>query len=321
MSARADKKPLLLFVVGPTACGKSDLAVEISERVRDELGRSQPDILNTDSVAFFEAVQIGAAKPGPELLARASHHLIGHVKKNDKYTAGDFRRDALAVLAAHLQADFVAVGGSGFYVQALEKGMFDVPAPPDDVKSGLERDQNEKGMLELYNELGLRDSEAQAKIKPNDHYRILRALEILRGDSAGRRLSEIRASFEAQRPPQPFRASKIGLFRPRDILRQKVTERTRRMLKAGLIEEVEHLRSEGLHTWSPMLSVGYKEVQAFLDGQLPKSELESAIVTSTMQVAKSQMTWFKRDQEIRWFDTDTSWNEAKLEALKSFSRD
>ncbi len=306
----SERKPHLLFVVGPTGCGKSDLGVEIAESFGPP--EPQPEIINSDSVAFFELVQIGAAKPGPVLLARARHHLVGHVLRNEKYTAGDFRRDALRVLEtrASQSTKFLVVGGSGFYSQALEKGMYDVAEPSAELKAQLAKDAETLGMGALHAELIKRDPESGARISPADHYRTLRALEILRGDERGLVLSEIKAEFERAKPPSPFTCAKIGLFRPRDVLRQKITERTQKMIKEGLIEEVQFLRAEGLQNWSPLQSVGYKEVQAMLDGELRNDELESAIVTSTMQLAKQQMTWFKRDPSTRWFDTDTAWKEA-----------
>jgi len=289
----------LLFVVGSTATGKSDLAVEIAERAKPA------EIINSDSVAFFDQVQIGAAKPSTELLKRAPHHLVGHVTAPHKYTAGDFRRDALKIIERPNQ--YLVVGGSGFYAQALEKGMYDVGDPDLQLKEQLANEAQTLGFERLFEELKARDPET--KIQPADHYRIQRTLEILRANP-GKTMAEIRAEFEAAKPEQPFTSRKIGLFRPRDVLRQKVTERTKRMLREGLIEEVEALRKLGLHQWSPMQSVGYKEVQAFLDGQLRQEDLEPLIVTSTMQLAKSQMTWFKRDPNTRWFDPDLQWKEA-----------
>jgi tRNA dimethylallyltransferase len=318
MTSDLQKKPHVLFVVGTTAVGKSDLAVEIAELFHEKHSNlPQAEIINTDSVAFFEAVQIGAAKPSADLLSRVRHHLVGHISKGQKYTAGAFRRDALQIIEerSRVTPTFIAAGGSGFYVQAFEKGMYDVADPSDEVRRQLADDQEQKGMEVLFGELRERDPETHQRLNANDHYRILRALEVLRGDAEGRTLAEIKLAFENQRPPAPFHVSKIGLFRPRDVLRQKVTERTRQMLRDGFIEEVEALRAEGLGAWSPMQSVGYKEIQAMLDGALAKADLEQAIVTSTMQLAKSQMTWFKRDPDIEWFNTDEAWNEAKISAL------
>lgn len=302
----------LLFVVGSTACGKSDLAVEISEACARR-GRTEPppEIVNCDSIQFFDGVEIGATKPEPELLARAKHHLVGHVPLGGEYTAGDFRRDAIGVFEARASEgvfDFLTVGGSGFYVLALEKGMFDVPEIAVGVREALESEMELKGPGPLHAELEARDPAAAVKIKPADRYRILRALEILRSSPSGETLSSIRARFEASRPPSPFRTSKLGLFRPRDVLRKRVIERARKMIAHGLIEEVERLRAQGLRDWAPLSSVGYKEAQAYLDGVLDRASLEDAIVTSTMQLAKRQMTWFKKDTSITWFDSEAGWS-------------
>ena len=298
--------PELLFIIGPTAGGKSDFAVELCE---SEAAQTKSEILNCDSVQFFAGVEIGAAKPSADLLARVPHHLIGHLPLGATYTAGEFRRDALQVIEQRARQGverFVAVGGSGFYVQALEKGMYDVPKIPDEIRSGVERDLEEKGLADLHLELKKRDPKAAEKINPADRYRIGRALEVLRADLSGRTLTQIREQFvsEAARSlgsaPPLFRVRKIGLFVPRDVLRDRVVARTRKMLENGLVEEVRGLRAQGLHNWSPLQSVGYKEVGAYLDGAISQADLEPAIVTSTMQLAKRQMTWFKRDVSIEW---------------------
>jgi tRNA dimethylallyltransferase len=290
----------LVFIVGPTASGKTDVAVEIAETRSIE-------ILNCDSVQFFDGVEIGAAKPSRDQLARVRHHLVGHVAKGADYTAGSFRRDAIKVIeeaSARGIRDLLAVGGSGFYVQALEKGMFDVPEVKPHVREQLEREAEESGLAPLHAELERRDPSAAVKINPADRYRILRALEILRSAPEGSTLTSIREKFERSAPPSPFRVSKIGIFRERRVLRERVTERTRAMIKCGLIEEVEALRAEGFKNWAPLQSVGYKEVQDYLDGSLKRDELEPKIITSTMQLAKRQMTWFKRDASINWFDSE-----------------
>jgi tRNA dimethylallyltransferase len=309
----------LLFVVGPTACGKSDFAVELCEILAAR--GLESEIINCDSVQFFEGVQIGAAKPGPELLARARHHLIGHVPLGGSYNAGDFCRDAEKVIAARRAQGvrhFVAVGGSGFYVQALEKGMYDVPKIPAEIRQELERVMAESGPEPLYQELRERDPQTAARIEPADRYRILRSLEILRAHPAGGTLSEIRARFEANKKPSSHLVSKVGLFRPRDILRKRVEERTEMMLQTGLLDEVRDLRAMGLGSWSPMQSVGYKEAQACLDGTLGREELAPAIVTSTMQLAKRQMTWFKRDPSIAWFDRELGFERPLAHASENF---
>lgn len=308
-------EPRVLFLVGPTASGKSDAAVTLAEATGAE-------IINCDSVQFFAGVEIGAAKPEPELLSRARHHLVGHVPVGHEYNAGDFRRDALKIITSSGCERFIAVGGSGFYVQALEKGMYDVPEVASEVREQLDRQAAEPGgFMRLHEELKGRDPRTAEKIDPNDRYRILRSLEILRSHPA-ETLSEIRERFRAVQPPQPFRSQKIGLFCDRALLRERVTARSRRMLASGLISEVENLRAQiralGLADWAPLRSVGYNEVQDFLDGKLRRESLEEQIITSTMQLAKRQMTWFKRDPETQWFTLRAQMLDEMTAAARTF---
>ena len=307
-------RPNLVFVIGPTASGKSDLAIEIAQK-----SAAPTELINCDSIQFFAGVDIGAAKPSPEQLAMVPHHLIGHMPLGSEFTAGDFRRDALKVIEAGATRNlnqFISVGGSGFYVQALEKGMYDVPVIAPEIRETLEEEMAALGPHPLHQELVSRDAEAAARIQPNDRYRVLRALEILRA-TPGKTLSQMRAEFEAAKPPAPFTTSKIGLTLSRERLRERITLRTEKMLQTGLIEETQKLRDLGFRNWAPLTSVGYKEVQSYLDGALSRAELAPLIVTSTMQLAKRQMTWFKRDAEIRWFDAESELAQAVEYGLSS----
>ena len=364
----------LVFVVGPTACGKSDFAVLAAEALESRLG-FLPEIINNDSIQFFAGVEIGAAKPEPALLGRVPHHLVGTVEEGATFTAGDFRRHALAIIEAARErgiTTLICVGGSGFYVQALEKGMYPVPEVPEAIRLAVASDLERLGAALLHEELARLDPESAQKIKVADHYRITRALEILRtsrlaaesasmtsvsarpavtsaisepiselsehagasqvpprtsadldssvralpgaGARHGETLSQMRARFEAEAEEQPFRVFKIGITRTRANLRERVTQRTRRMMDQGLIKEVEQLRARGLSKWAPLQSVGYREVQEFLDGRISRKELEPLIVTSTMQLAKRQMTWFRRDPKTLWFDSEQGFGPA-LDAL------
>ena len=312
-------EPRLLFIVGPTGTGKSDLAVEIVERIAGENRGSTssepaPEILNSDSVQFFSGVDVGAAKPGPELLKRARHHLVGHVDVGASYTAGDFRRDALGCIEERHRSGvdrFIAVGGSGFYVMALEKGMYEVPEVAPGTREALENEANlPAGLEKLHDEFSARDPEAAAKVSVRDRYRIVRALEVLRSNVGAGTLTEIKSRFEKMAPRALFKAQKIGLRIGREELRSRIEARTRAMIELGFIEEVRNLRERGFGDWAPLKSVGYREVQDFLDGSISEKELEAAIVTSTMQLAKKQMTWFKRDASIQWFDALKEWERA-----------
>ena len=306
----------LLFIVGPTCSGKTELAV----RLRESSQSATPaPLLNCDSVQVYASVEIGAAKPTPEQLARGPHELLSFVPDGVEYRAGDYRRDALAAIErAHLAGAkcAVVVGGSGFYAQALERGM--PPYPPSNLaaRAVLEARAAERGLLALWEELRARDPERAAKIAPADAYRIVRALEIL--EAQPRTLTEIDRQFERDSRPL-FVARKIGLVRDRGRLREAIEARARIMLKSGLIEETEALRARGLAAWAPLRSVGYKEAQAVLDGLLAPSEILEAIVTSSMQLAKRQMTWFRRDTQVEWHDADSAFESAVTSARAHLS--
>jgi tRNA dimethylallyltransferase len=305
------KKPLVIFVVGPTATGKSAFAVEAAQEFDGE-------IINTDSVQVYQSVDIGTAKPTPSDFKRVPHHLYSYVPEGETSTVGEFRREALAIIEQGPQRGtekFFAVGGSGFYVQALEKGMYPVPKIPDAVRESIANEHAKSGLGALYQELHKRDPEYAKDISENDTYRIMRSLEIarhLQGQSSkptnDNTWSGIRRKFEAEiEKTRSFDVLKIGILQPRAKIRKNVELRTAEMLKNGFIEEVKLLRDKGLSKWAPMLSVGYKEVQQFLDGELAKKDLAEKIVTSTMQLVKRQTTWFRRDKDIQWFDANEGW--------------
>ncbi len=285
----------LFFLVGPTGSGKTILSIRACEEFSGE-------VLNCDSVQVYEKVNIGSARPSPEQLLRAKHHLLGHVKAPEKYTAGKYRRDSLLVLEKCFSSQVPSVfvtGGTGFYFLALEKGMFNVPEISESVSQDIQRQISEGLLPELYRELLSKDPDYAQKIGGNDSYRIQRALELIR--TLGKTMGQIQRDFKEEPLPWPIR--KIGLRVDRDVLRSRVRQRAQEMLKQGLIEEVQDLREQGLSQWAPMKSVGYKETQAYLEGRIQKTELVDEIVKNTMSFAKRQMTWFKRDKDICWFDS------------------
>jgi tRNA dimethylallyltransferase len=289
------QKPLVIFVHGPTGSGKSAVALEAAKRFGGE-------IINCDSIQVYEHLEIGSAKPTLEEMTAVKHHLIGHVPAGQRYTAGEYRRDALQIIeGARPDSVFYVVGGSGFYSQALLKGMF--PAPPGDVKLRLklEEEKSSKGLDYLWNQLHELDPIYANKVGPGDPYRIMRGLEILQTSDFSS-MSELHASFENEIPP--FRYVQIGMNHLRNRLKTKLEARTESMIDRGFIQEVEGLLTSGLNDWSPLNSVGYKEVCDFLSGRIKRSELPKLITQSTLQLAKRQMTWFRRDPRIVWFDSE-----------------
>lgn len=287
------------FVVGPTASGKSELALQLAER-HDGV------IVNCDSVQAYSHVQIGAAKPTEDELARRPHYLYGHIHPPNEYTAGDYARDVHALLPQLEKSGIphvYIVGGTGFYFQAIEKGMYEAAKVPDDLASELrEQAGTREGLHALYEELKLNDPESIEVIHANDQYRIVRAIEILR--STGKKPSVLKREMAAARKEFPYPLEKIGVNWERSELHLRIHQRVKKMLAMGLVEEVRNLKKLGFEHWAPMASVGYKETLAYLKGELSGLDnLEESILISTRQLAKRQITWFKRDSSIVWFDS------------------
>lgn len=284
------------FVVGPTASGKSELALRWAQESRGV-------IVNCDSVQVYSEVSIGAAKPSPEELSLVPHYLLGHVLPPQDYTAGDYCRDfhqLLPQLESQGVEDVFVVGGTGFYFQAIEKGMYHIEKVADDLSEELrEIAATPEGLRLLWDELHLNDPDSAALIHPNDQYRVVRAMEILRG--TGTKPSTLKQEMKQQLQKFPYPLRKVGVNWERAVLHQRIHSRVKKMLAAGLIDEVRELNKKGLSLWAPLQSVGYKEVQQYLGGELPSlAALEERILISTRQLAKRQITWFRRDPELRW---------------------
>ncbi len=292
----------IIFIVGPTATGKSDLAVSLAEHFDAE-------IINADSIQFYSQIEVGTAKPSKELLIRARHHLISFVDPPQSLTAGDFVRAAERVLAERVAAgihDFVLVGGSGFYIQALEKGMIPVSQISEKVREQVRIQFAAEGSQKLWKEIEKLDPEYSLKISSHDSYRVQRALEILLSTPIS--LTQAQREFDGQKSAfkKKYRIQKLALDLDRGELRSRVSLRTEQMLANAWIDEVKLLRERGYGSWAPLKSVGYFEIGQFLDQKISSSELKERIITSTMQLAKKQRTWFKRDLENHWITRSSS---------------
>ena len=296
------------FILGPTAVGKSKLAHRAALALRGE-------IVNCDSLQLYKRLDIGTAKPSLAEMGEVPHHLFNMVELGGHFTAGDYRRVALELFNRRPLVNLFFVGGSGFYFQALEKGMHKVPEVPESIRKDLKDLVESKGLDFLYRELKERDPEEAEKIKSQDAYRVMRALGILKAGS--KTLTEIRREFDESKEALPVPVVKVGLHMDKSLLRERVTQRARLMLERGLLEETRNLMHQGYGAWSPLRSVGYKECQSFLlQGKSvalkrEREELLESIVRSTMQLAKRQLTWFRRDPEIRWYEggEDEDWVE------------
>ncbi len=287
-----------IFVVGPTAAGKSQLALSLAQK----FGGS---IVNCDSVQFYNRLKIGSAGPSDEELKLVPHYLYSYVNPPQEVTAGQYLRDFHQLIEANkdIKGPLIIVGGTGFYVQALEKGMYNVPQIRPELKQQIEDEIKEHGNEKAYKELI--DFDPETKIHINDAYRIGRALEVKRAFNLKMSDLKTQASFSNEtetkfKLPYPF--IKIGVDVDREVLFNNIAQRTKKMLQAGFIDEVKALIEEGYADWAPMNSVGYSEIKKLLSGQIPQAQLEELINQSTRQLTKKQRTWFKRDPAIKWVD-------------------
>ncbi len=284
----------VIFVVGSTASGKSDWALKLAQKYDGV-------IVNCDSVQVYQYVDIGSAKPSIEEQKLVPHYLLDYVAPPEESTAGNYARDFYRLIdSIPEEKPLFVVGGTGFYFQAIEKGMYPVIQVEESLKQQIafELSQN-GGAQKLYSELEKIDPEYSKKIHVADIYRLGRAIELVR--SQGKSITQIQQEFESQRKPFPFPLLKMGPHWDKDELRERIVIRTQKMLQLGLLQEVRGLLDKGLKDWAPVKSVGYKECVDFLEGLLPESELSEKIVTNTYQLAKRQKTWFQRDKDIHWF--------------------
>ena len=283
-----------VFLLGPTASGKTAVALELARRFPVE-------IVSVDSAQVYRGMDVGTAKPDAATRARVPHHLIDIVDPTESYSAGRFRDDALR-LAREIGARGrvpVLAGGTMLYFRALTRGLADLPPAQPRLRRELEERAAMHGWPALHAELARADPSAAARIEPMDSQRIQRALEVYR--HTGRRLSDFHAQ-DAQ--PLPFEALRISL-EPSDraVLHRRIEERFRAMLEAGLVDELRALRERfALHAGLPsMRCVGYRQAWDVLEGA-PQRELEARGVAATRQLAKRQLTWLRAMDDVERLD-------------------
>lgn len=279
----------VIFILGPTATGKSDLALELAQK-------HQGVIINFDSVQFYEGLEIGSAAPTLEEKRQVPHFLYSYVSAPQEMTAGEFLRD-LKALANNFKKEtpLFFVGGTGFYQQALEKGMYDVPEIDPQIKQQILEAFEAGEEQELIAELNAFDP--NHGLHNNDHYRIGRALELKRAFNL--RASEIK-NTRAKKIVELKRYIKLGVDLDKDVLKKRIVDRTEKMVLAGLIDETKKYLDQGFADWAPLNSVGYKETKDYLQGRLSKENLITEIAGSTNKLIKKQRTWFKRDEAVLW---------------------
>jgi tRNA dimethylallyltransferase len=285
--------------MGPTASGKTGLAVELVRRLPFE-------IISVDSAMIYRGMDIGTAKPGPEVLEQAPHHLIDILDPAERYSAARFRDDAL-VLMEQIRARGglpLLVGGTSLYFRALQQGLSALPEADPALRAELEDWAAREGWAALHRELARVDPQAARRIHPNDPQRIGRALEVQR--LTGRPLSDwFRDGRDAD---SPYRFVNLALAPPeRGVLHQRIAERFRQMLEQGLVEEVRALQARpDLHPGLPsMRSVGYRQVWSWLAGEGSEKDMVERGIAATRQYAKRQLTWLRGEPELTWLDPAT----------------
>ncbi|KFA99586.1 tRNA dimethylallyltransferase [Vibrio mediterranei] len=291
------KLPLVLFLMGPTASGKTDLAIRLRQQYPVE-------IISVDSALIYKGMDIGTAKPDADELALAPHRLIDILDPAEAYSAADFRRDALNEIAKiHAEGKIpMLVGGTMLYFKALLQGLSPLPAANPEIRKQIEQEATEKGWQALHNELRAIDPVSAERIHPNDPQRLSRALEVYR--ISGKSLTEL---TETKGEPLPFRVKQFAVApKDRALLHKRIELRFEKMIQAGFEDEVKALYArEDLHPDLPSIRcVGYRQMWEYLDGE---STLDDAIfrgICATRQLAKRQITWLRSWDDLVWLDSE-----------------
>ncbi len=291
-----DDRPLAIALMGPTASGKTALAVEWAKRLESA-------VISVDSALVYRGLDIGSAKPDAQTMGRARHELIDIRDAHEVYSAAEFARDALAAMLQLSEAGKVPVlaGGTGLYFRALLDGLSEMPEADADMRAQIQLEADRDGWPALHLELARVDPAAAARIHRNDPQRITRALEV-------HRLTGIPISVwqqSAQPRPFPFRVLKLVLApADRARLHERIALRFDAMLGAGFLEEVRGLRRDPrLHRDLPSIrAVGYRQAWQYLDDDCEFAEFRERTIAATRQLAKRQLTWLRAEHDARWLD-------------------
>ena len=281
----------LIVIVGPTGSGKSDLAIEIAERYA-------APIISTDSRQFYRGIPIGTAQPDHEQLQRVEHHFIASHDLTQEFNCGAYETEALKRLEELYRKHdvVVAVGGSGLYIKALCEGMDTLPEADSSLREALAKRLHDEDLESLCDELRKRDPAYYEEVDRNNPARVLRALEVC--ITTGLPYSSMRTGEKHQRP---FNIIKLGIDMERERLYERINRRVDVMMQMGLEQEaraVYHLRAH-----NSLQTVGYREMFDYFDGKISRDEAIELIKRNSRRYAKRQMTWFRRDEEIKWVDT------------------
>lgn len=308
---RSDQRPLAIALMGPTASGKTALALDWAARLDSE-------VISVDSALVYRGLDIGAAKPDRTTLLRVRHHLIDIRDPHETYSAASFAHDALAAMRgmqARGQVPILA-GGTGLYFRALLEGLSQMPEADPAIRARIQGEAERLGWPAMHAALSAVDASAAARISANDPQRITRALEVFR--LSGKPISEWQQS--SRRRPFPFRVLKLVLApRGRDVLHARIEQRLDAMLEADFLDEVRRLRADPrLHADLPsMRAVGYRQAWSHLEGETGFEVFRESAIAATRQLAKRQLTWLRGEHDARWLDPGVDMREVDA-ALHQF---
>ena len=296
----------LIVILGPTASGKTALSIKIARFLGTE-------IVNADSRQFYKTMDIGTAKPGPYELNAVKHHFINTLSPEDDYTVGKFENEALITLESIFQKHDQAllVGGSGLYIRAVCEGLDELPESDPEIRSRLNQKFQEQGIAALQKELQALDPEYYMEVDRMNPHRLIRAIEVCL--LSGEKYSVLRKSAPKNRS---FQLLKIGLLPEREVMYERINLRVEQMINDGLVEEVRKLQvyknCNALHT------VGYQELFPYLENQTTLEQAVDEIKKNSRRYAKRQVTWFKKDTSIHWFQPEME--DEIFELIKPFQQ-
>ena len=280
----------LVVITGPTAVGKTALTIELARHYGIP-------IINADSRQIYRELKIGTAAPSDEQLQQAPHLFVGTKSIDDYYNASMYEQEVLSYIKESSSPIELLSGGSMMYIDAVCNGIDDIPTVREDIREEMKRRYKEEGLEALCEELKQLDPEHYAIVDRQNYRRVIHALEICH--QTGKTYTSFRTQ---QKKERPFHIIKIGLNRDREELYQRINQRVDQMMADGLLDEVKGLVKKR-HT-NALNTVGYKELFDYLDGRWPLEEAVERIKGNTRRYARKQLTWYKRDEDMRWFHPD-----------------
>ena len=298
MSESRNKNDLVIFLLGPTASGKTALALELAKRLDVE-------IISVDSALVYTQMDVGTSKPSAEEIASVPHHLIDIISPENAYSAAGFRVDALRLIKEIQSRGRIPLlaGGTMLYYRALEQGLSTLPSADEALRQVLEQELKEKGVQYMHERLAAIDPESAARIHPNDPQRITRAIEVY--ELSGKPMSVWWAEQQTQSFPYPL--LKIGIAPlERATLHKRIAKRFEQMLQQGFVDEVKQLRENPtLNLDLPsMRCVGYRQIWQYLDGDFDYETMKDKGIAATRQLAKRQLTWMRGEKNLVLFDSE-----------------